>query len=73
MEDESSALPRVGLNTIDAQLEHNILEPITPMTPTNPSARSKGESGPSIKGATSAVDINEGIKFLQKLLKGYDQ
>jgi hypothetical protein len=43
------------------------------MTSTNLDPRSTGESGPYIKGSTSADDINEGIKFLEKLLKCYDQ
>ena len=46
MEDESYALPRFGLNTIDARLEHNIIEGIAMMAPTNPGAISTGESGP---------------------------
>jgi hypothetical protein len=46
MEDESSALPRVGLNNIDDRLEHNIVETITTITPINPGARKIDESGP---------------------------
>jgi hypothetical protein len=46
MEDESSALPRLGLNTIDAQLKPANIESSTPMTPSNPGASSTRESGP---------------------------
>lgn len=49
------------------------MEPGTPMTPIAPGGRNARGNGPQIKGATSDEDINEGIKFLQKLLKQYDQ
>ena len=76
-EDGSSATPRLALKANDAPSNLIIadegMEPGTLITSITPGGRNARGTGPQIKGATSDEDINEGIKFLQKLLKQYDQ